>query len=154
MPTGIYIRKPFSSEHKNKISKSRKKLIKSGKIIIKSLFKKGHDSGNTGKKFTEEHKRKISESQKGEKCKLWRGGHLNYRVANSCWNKLRKRIYARDKYTCQRCGIRNIKMACHHVVPYRISKDDSDTNLVTVCIKCHAILDFDILRTEKICYGQ
>lgn len=154
MPTGVYTRKPFSQEHRRKIAETRSLRIKEGKIKIKTLFEKGHTRGTIGKRFSEEHKRKISEAQKGEKCVLWRGGHKNYRVRSRAWNKLRDKIYARDGHTCQRCKATGVKLACHHIVPYRISHSDAEENLVTVCIRCHAILDFDILRTEKVCYGK
>src|SRR6185369_8097075 len=55
------------------------------------------------------------------------------------WDATRKAIYARDKWLCRRCGkhcgAREIQ--CHHVVPYRLSKDNRETNLITLCKSCH-----------------
>lgn len=153
MPTGIYLRKPFSEEHRQKISKTRKRLIAEGKIIVKNSYEKGHSSYNKGKNLSEEHKRKIKEAQSGKKCKLWRGGHKYYRVANSFWKHLREQVFKRDNYTCQRCKITGVNLACHHIAPYRISRNDSLDNLISVCSKCHAILDFEIIRNENIEFG-
>lgn len=138
----------FTEEHKNKISETRKRLIKIG-VIPNNGFKIGHCSGTTGKKFTQEHKDKISLSQKGDKSRFWRGGHKYYRLHDYNWTKIRKEIYKRDNWTCKECSCKDRKLHCHHIIPYRISKDDSFDNLVTLCNKCHAKKDFELLRKEN-----
>lgn len=68
------------------------------------------------------------------------------------WGKIRKSVYLRDNYTCGDCGVKCVskKMAnsnhdlsgkiiqCHHIVPYRVSKDNSMENLITLCLTCHS----------------
>ncbi|MEM3484782.1 MAG: HNH endonuclease, partial [Candidatus Methanomethyliaceae archaeon] len=64
------------------------------------------------------------------------------------WGMVRERIMKRDNYTCQMCGrslhdIRTNAMSrltVHHIRPWHISKDYSDSNLITVCPKCHSRL--------------
>lgn len=135
----------LSEEHKNKISKTR---IILGIKPLKS-YKKGQISYMKGKKFTEEHKEKISIAQSGKKCKLWRGGHKKYRLRRRGWDTIRNIIYKRDNFSCTNCGIKNVKLNCHHIIPYRISKDDSFDNLTSLCSKCHAAIDFNIIRMEN-----
>jgi len=67
-----------------------------------------------------------------------RGGYANH-------------ILRRDNYTCQRCkdfhgfinehGIKlpttDGKLEIHHILPVQFGGDDSPTNLITVCKKCH-----------------
>jgi 5-methylcytosine-specific restriction endonuclease McrA len=56
----------------------------------------------------------------------------------SCWNRIRKIVYKRDNWICQVCGKHcREDIQCHHKIPYRISKDNSLGNLITLCRKCH-----------------
>lgn len=54
------------------------------------------------------------------------------------WRRqLRQLVLDRDGHLCQRCeATRNLVV--HHISPWRISRDNSLTNLVTVCRSCHA----------------
>jgi hypothetical protein len=61
MPSGIYVHKPFSKEHKRKLSEAHK-----GKIFPKEVIEKAR-LANLGKHRSEEIKRKISESNMGKK---------------------------------------------------------------------------------------
>lgn len=56
------------------------------------------------------------------------------------WDAIRKRCYARDGYRCVLCGKKG-KLHAHHIVPVKISKDNSLSNLVSVCDKCHRKLE-------------
>jgi hypothetical protein len=121
-------------------------------------FKKGRTSFNKGKKLTEEHKKAISNAQKGEKAfwygkKTWNYGkpytqiqgskHWNWkggsprRTNTFEWDVIRKEVYKRDGWVCQVCGKKPKILQCHHIVPYRISQDDSIENLITLCCSCH-----------------
>lgn len=56
------------------------------------------------------------------------------------WNKIRKRIYERDNWTCKDCGKYSRQkhvLVAHHVVPYRVKKEHKEENLVTLCRQCH-----------------
>lgn len=71
--------------------------------------------------------------------------------AGSDWDVLRREVYKRDSYTCQLCGTKCISkteamkrpdhaariIQCHHIKPYKESRDNSIGNLITVCLKCH-----------------
>jgi len=64
------------------------------------------------------------------------------------WDYIRKSVYARDGFRCVMCGKKG-KLHAHHIVPVRISKDNSMNNLVSVCEKCHRTLEavgFKILK--------
>jgi len=67
-----------------------------------------------------------------------------YDLKKSEWKKLRENIKKRDNYTCQSCGcdLHQRKSNCHHIVPYSISHDNSPENLTTLCIPCHASIEF------------
>lgn len=73
----------------------------------------------------------------------------SYRGAN--WEEIRLRIYRRDNFTCQDCGIKceskrdavfsgNV-IQCHHIEKYSIAQNNSDENLVTLCLDCHSEAD-------------
>lgn len=57
------------------------------------------------------------------------------------WNIIKHEIYKRDDYTCQYCGKINIKIFCHHIIPYRETKDNNFDNLITLCQSCHSKLE-------------
>lgn len=64
------------------------------------------------------------------------------------WDNIRKMVYARDGYRCAMCGKKG-KLHAHHIVPVKISHDNSLNNLVAVCEKCHRKLEavgFKILK--------
>ena len=98
-----------------------------------------------GRKLSEETKKKISlhnygRLMIGEKSHFWRGGISFYRGTD--WNFIRVKVWQRDNFTCQICGTNNCKPDAHHIVPYRISKNNSLDNLITLCRSCH-------MRVEK-----
>jgi len=92
------------------------------------------------------------ETAKGKRNPNWRGGgskeYQDHRAGRE-WEKLRIKIYKRDNYTCQICGIKNAKFHAHHIIPWRISHDDSLGNLVTLCPKCHKKLEWKWIKQEK-----
>jgi len=85
----------------------------------------------------------------------WQGGTKEAtmaRMRDTAWHKLRLIIYARDKWKCQICGIhgsRRIKLHCHHIVPYRVTQDNSEENLITLCAKCHTTEEQKYLHSLK-----
>lgn len=132
--------------------------------------RKGRVSPMKGKKQTEEAKKKISlhchqrgkklspEHLKkmiryGEKNNKWRGGtttETQKRVQEESWKKLRKLIYARDNWTCQKCFKKCHKdIQCHHIIPFRITKDDRKENLVTLCKGCHLKEELKFFKTYE-----
>jgi hypothetical protein len=64
------------------------------------------------------------------------------------WDDIRKQVYRRDGYRCVMCGKKG-KLAAHHIIPVKISKNNSLSNLVSVCSSCHRRLEevgFSILQ--------
>ena len=77
---------------------------------------------------------------KGKNNPNWRGGDT-FNKCKKHWQmiKLKASVRERDNYTCQKCGANgeNVVLDTHHIIPYRITKDNSLTNLVTLCHRCH-----------------
>lgn len=81
----------------------------------------------------------YSDYQVGETNPNWRGGGSYFRGER--WMKIRLEVRKRDNYTCQNCGKPETKRKhdVHHVVPYRITQDNSLQNLISLCMPCHRI---------------
>lgn len=62
----------------------------------------------------------------------------------SIWETIRKQIYQRDNWTCQICNKHGGILHAHHKIPYRISKDNSLNNLITLCPSCHSKEEYKI----------
>ena len=52
------------------------------------------------------------------------------------WNRARRHFMQADNTFCNICGIQE-GLHVHHIIPWRASADDSDSNLVTLCRKHH-----------------
>lgn len=75
----------------------------------------------------------------------WRGGTTPERqrlYKQGHWQEFVKVVYARDNYTCRRCGARKAEpksLHCHHLHPWADHAElrfDTD-NCVTLCRSCH-----------------
>ena len=60
----------------------------------------------------------------------------------SDWDSRRRKVYKRDDYTCQNCGVQggpygNIELHAHHVVPKSRGGTHEVSNLISLCIECH-----------------
>jgi len=58
---------------------------------------------------------------------------------NGEYQKWRKLVYNRDKYTCQVCKRRNVRLNAHHILgfsKFRNLRYDVD-NGITLCSSCH-----------------
>lgn len=60
----------------------------------------------------------------------------------SDWNTRRKKVYSRDDYKCQNCGVEGGKLStaelhAHHIVPVSKGGSHNQNNLVTICDQCH-----------------
>lgn len=75
--------------------------------------------------------------KRGPKNPNWRGGRSLFHGHG--WEKLRQEVWKRDDFRCQKCGRSRdeVTIVAHHIVPYRISHDNSLDNLVTLCSSCH-----------------
>lgn len=82
----------------------------------------------------------------GENSGTWNGGKLTYYGPN--WLSQRRAARKRDKYTCQRCGIKEAEygkeLSVHHIIPFVVEKNyeiaNDLENLVSVCEPCHRII--------------
>lgn len=68
----------------------------------------------------------------------------------SQWKKIRN-IAIKKAPFCAICGTRK-KLQVHHIVPYRYTKDNTQENLIPLCVKHHKIIEVftnDILKIHK-----
>lgn len=71
----------------------------------------------------------------------WKGGNTIRYYTKREFQQVRKIILKRDGYTCQLCGNKEKQLIGHHLIPYRISKNNDVENLITVCAHCHRIVE-------------
>ena len=66
------------------------------------------------------------------------------------YERLRQQVLRRDDWRCQNCGTRS-NLEVHHKAFRSQAGDDSDENLITLCVTCHA----DIHEGTAVCdlYG-
>lgn len=89
---------------------------------------------------------KLRMANLGPKNHNWEGGKTNKRKAlqnNFLYRSWRKRVYERDDYTCQICGIRGGELNADHIMPVCIkqSRIYDITNGRTLCHDCHTKTD-------------
>jgi len=58
------------------------------------------------------------------------------RCGRKKWRQKRLQVLERDKYICQTCGAPH-DLIVHHVINWRIVKNDNIDNLITLCRSCH-----------------
>jgi len=133
-------------------------------------FQKGNElcKNFSGKKHTEEWKaarsaamkannpmkrpdvaKKVSDTIKangtddGPNNPNWKGGSRAYRGPG--YDRQRPKVLKRDNYTCQRCGITqeaiDKELDVHHKVPYKLGGTNELSNLISLCRRCHNILE-------------
>ena len=85
----------------------------------------------------------------GEKSASWRGGYTQSYGLD--WVNQKEKALKRDDYTCQLFGCDNQKkLVVHHLIPYRISKDNSLGNLLTLGREHHPMVECSELTTWLI----
>ncbi len=96
-----------------------------------------------GKWYSPSGKRQKYCSQKCSKMgplnPLWRGGVKARSCGDARYQKWRKDVLKRDKYTCQHCGASAVKLQVHHIHQYRTRPDlrCELSNGQTLCFPCH-----------------
>jgi hypothetical protein len=65
------------------------------------------------------------------------------------WDKIRYLVYLRDRFTCQDCGIKGVRLDIHHKIPFLVSFDNSLNNLITLCGSCHRKEETRIMKEFK-----
>ena len=61
------------------------------------------------------------------------------RLDAELYERLRKQVLRRDGWRCQNCGTRS-QLEIHHKDFRSQGGDDSDANLITLCVACHSLL--------------
>jgi ATP-dependent DNA helicase RecQ len=59
------------------------------------------------------------------------------RLDRENYDRLRHRILQRDGWRCQRCGAA-LQLHVHHLQLRSRGGEDADSNLITLCNRCHA----------------
>jgi 5-methylcytosine-specific restriction endonuclease McrA len=57
-------------------------------------------------------------------------------LAPDAYKELWMQVLKRDGWRCQKCGAMT-GLQVHHIKPRSSLGDDSETNLITVCVDCH-----------------
>ncbi len=147
----------LSKEHCESMRKSRlggKHTEEHCENMRKSMLgkNKGKPSPRKGKKLPKEHCKNISISLKGENNPNWIGGKSFELYGIDFNDKLKKQIRKRDKYVCKMCEIKESKEShsVHHI-DYN-KKNNSFSNLITLCRKCHAKTSLKYIRDLWIKY--
>jgi len=112
-------------------------------VVPSNVFKKGNIPVNKGKKLL--HLR-------GENACHWKDGvTAEYkRIRNSTeFSDWRKRIWERDRYTCQRCEQYGGYLIAHHIINFATNSElrMDESNGITLCKKCH--LEFHSIYSTR-----
>lgn len=112
---------------------------------------KGQDPWNKGLTIEDPRVAKYIETKTGMKYDIkkenptwFERGHTPHNFVGNAtkdyrgrqWHNIRKKILERDDYTCQRCG--EFGKEVDHIVPWRVSKDNSEDNLQVLCKSCNS----------------
>lgn len=156
-PSNESIKRMSKSHMGNSISASTRKKI--GDSLRKKYIDTPHPSRK--KHRSKETCEKISNSSKGRtysdemrekyfKCRPRGDEHYNWKGGtsktflyskNGFTSKLKEMVRERDKYICQYCG-KMPALDIHHIIPFRINKDNSLLNLITLCRSCHIYIEY------------
>jgi len=64
--------------------------------------------------------------------------HLRQRLDPDSYERLREQVLRRDGSRCQCCGTRS-NLEVHHKEFRSQGGDDSEQNLITLCVACHSL---------------
>jgi endogenous inhibitor of DNA gyrase (YacG/DUF329 family) len=84
----------------------------------------------------------LSPLRKGKNGSAWKGGitPINDLIRKSAkYKQWRKKVFTRDNYTCQGCGIKRTYLEAHHILSFSKfpHKRFIIKNGLTLCKKCH-----------------
>lgn len=57
------------------------------------------------------------------------------------YSKLRTQVLERDQFKCTKCKINFKNLHVHHIIPKRKGGADCLENLITLCEKCHRVIE-------------
>lgn len=126
------------------------------KIRQKKIGQVGYWRGKTRVPFTKEALEKLSKNNIGKHPKTanfmqgethtnWKGGIAKdrHKVGTIEYKKWVSGVFARDKWTCQACGVRGVYLQAHHIKSWARYPDlrFSLDNGITLCVPCHKLTD-------------
>ena len=121
-----------------------KKVISDAQKILLSIALKGNKNGkgNTGKHHSLETKEKMRLHMIGDKNPHWKGGitKQNQAARNSLeYSEWRKKVFERDKYTCQECAQIGGQLEVDHLKQFAYYPElrYEVSNGKTLCHSCH-----------------
>lgn len=85
--------------------------------------------------------------------KAWAGSNRDSAFRQSAeWQRQRRRVLHRDKYSCQLCGASDSRHVDHIIPQYYTGREQvTDEELQTLCEKCHAAKSsFEGVQAKKI----
>ena len=90
----------------------------------------------------------------GEKHYNWKGGvtSLDYRQRRYFKKSIQKKVFERDNYTCQLCGLRGVDLQVDHIQSWSeyVELRFDINNCRTLCAKCHYKITFGREMPETI----
>lgn len=98
-------------------------------------------ANSVGKEKSKLHKEALSiAAKKRKRIRKTNEEKLNYLSKNenfsNSWSINRRLCLERDGYRCRHCGS-NKKLEVYHVDPFRKTKNNNISNLITLCSRCH-----------------
>lgn len=81
--------------------------------------------------------KRMKKTTKGEGNHRYIDGRSKSRNRGDNWIEQRNKAFDRDAGCCQLCGFEEGLLDVHHIIPYRVSKNNSLNNLITLCKHCH-----------------
>lgn len=148
MPTGVYKRKPFTKEHKEKIGKANK----ISQIGNKNGFKCGNklsvgNKNHLGTKLSEETRKKMSISHGTEENnRNWKGDDVSY-TGLHIWVK--KKLGKASCCKNQNCKSKNPKIFDWASISHKAKRDIND--YISLCRSCHKKYDCNKLTLKQLC---
>jgi hypothetical protein len=69
------------------------------------------------------------------------------------WLRLRFSVFRRDRFQCQRCkdfyGEDGLQLSAHHIKPRAEGGKNKGSNLITLCLRCHDIIELNPEEIDK-----
>jgi len=116
----------------------------------RAKFQKGNIPWNTGltykfgpRKLSDSTLAAIRKARSGCNSNFWKGGMSSERESIGRWTtQIAHKIHENNRWTCQLCGLKSSKLRAHHVIPVwaDLSLSREESNLTTLCNKCHGII--------------
>lgn len=91
---------------------------------------------------------------KGEKCHFWKGGTTSKNMlirSSSKYKRWRQKVFERDDWTCQECGIRGVPIHADHKKSFALYPElrFELSNGRTLCVPCHKKTDSYLKNNKK-----